>query len=146
MKVIINACYGGCGFSDTAYEWLIAHGIPTQKYVEEQRGNDGLYKPEPRNEGRVIFDRELTPEGESDYNDIYHKYKGKSRATQRYWDTWTRESRTDPLLVRLVEELGEAANGYYAKLRIVEIPDGTDYTIEEYDGSEWIAEKHRTWR
>lgn len=31
------------------------------------------------------------------------------------------------------------------KLRIVEIPDGTDYIVGEYDGSEHIAETHRTW-
>jgi hypothetical protein len=28
---------------------------------------------------------------------------------------------------------------------VVEIPDGTDYEISEYDGNEHIAEKHRTW-
>jgi hypothetical protein len=31
-------------------------------------------------------------------------------------------------------------------LEIVEIPDDVEYTIEEYDGLEHIAEKHRTWR
>lgn len=35
--------------------------------------------------------------------------------------------------------------GEYAKLDIVEIPDDVDWTIEEYDGREWISEKHRTW-
>ena len=28
----------------------------------------------------------------------------------------------------------------------VEIPDDVEWQIEEYDGSEWIAEKHRIWR
>jgi len=31
-------------------------------------------------------------------------------------------------------------------LRIIEIPDGVEWQIEEYDGDEWIAEKHRTWK
>jgi hypothetical protein len=44
-----------------------------------------------------------------------------------------------------VEELGEAANGSYARLKVVEIPDDVEWTIKEYDGDEWIAEKHRTW-
>lgn len=54
-------------------------------------------------------------------------------------------NRSDPALIQAVEELGDAANGDYAELKIVEIPDGVEYTIEEYDGLEHVAEKHRTW-
>lgn len=54
--------------------------------------------------------------------------------------------RSDPELIKTVEELGEKANGLCAKLKIVEIPDDIEYEIEEYDGVEWIAENHRTWR
>lgn len=53
--------------------------------------------------------------------------------------------RHHPELIRVIEELGEKANGACASLRIVEIPDGTEYVVEEYDGNEHIAEKHRTW-
>ena len=53
--------------------------------------------------------------------------------------------RNDPILVEIVEQLGEAADGDYAKLKVVDIPDDVPWTIEEYDGAEWIAEKHRTW-
>ena len=45
------------------------------------------------------------------------------------------EYRTDPKLIELVETLGEKANGSYARLQVVEIPDeATDYYIEDYDG------------
>lgn len=54
--------------------------------------------------------------------------------------------RDDELLVRLVEELGDKANGNCAELKIVEIPDGVEWQIKEYDGMEHIAERHRTWR
>ena len=53
--------------------------------------------------------------------------------------------RNNPVLVEVVEQLGEAANGDLAELKVVEIPDDVQWTVEEYDGAEWIAEKHRTW-
>jgi hypothetical protein len=56
-----------------------------------------------------------------------------------YW------KRDDPLLVEIVETLGEEANGRAAELRIVEIPADVKWQIDEYGGNEWVAEKHRTW-
>lgn len=53
--------------------------------------------------------------------------------------------RDDPRLVAIVEELGAEANGMCAELSITEIPDGVEWQIEEYDGQEWVSEKHRTW-
>jgi hypothetical protein len=53
--------------------------------------------------------------------------------------------RNDPRLVECVEKLGEAASASLSKLEVVEIPDDVEWTIEECDGSEWVAEKHRTW-
>ena len=53
--------------------------------------------------------------------------------------------RDDPVLVQVVEELGDAAAGQYAELRITEVPDDVKWTIEEYDGKEWVVEVHRTW-
>ena len=54
-------------------------------------------------------------------------------------------SRDDPTLVQIVEEMGEAADGAYAELEIVEIPDDVRWQIKEYDGAEHVAEAHRTW-
>jgi len=54
-------------------------------------------------------------------------------------------SRDDPFLVAAVEALGEKASGDLAALKVVEIPDGVEWEIEEYDGNEHIAEKHRCW-
>ena len=145
MKVVINKCFGGFGLSEAAYEKLIEWGVPVRKYV--QQGQDpvtGLYLKEPLNDGEVIFDRELTPPEEDSLSALYHKYKA-SKAAQRYWDCWTRETRTHPLVIRLVEEIGEAASGPYAKLAVVEIPDGIEWEIDEYDGQERIAECHRSW-
>jgi hypothetical protein len=60
---------------------------------------------------------------------------------------WSKSiSRDDPLLIEIVERMGPEAGGKYARLKVVEIPDGVDWEIEEYDGNEWVSEVHRTWR
>jgi hypothetical protein len=53
--------------------------------------------------------------------------------------------RDNPQLISVVQALGESASGPYAQLKIVEVPDDVEWTIHEYDGSEWVAEAHRTW-
>ena len=58
---------------------------------------------------------------------------------------WPDISRNDPKLVECVEKLGEEANGMYAELKVVEIPDDVNWEIGEYDGLEWVEEVHRRW-
>ena len=53
--------------------------------------------------------------------------------------------RDDSDLVAVVEELGIDADGRYAELKIVDVPDGVDWYISEYDGLEEIHERHRSW-
>ena len=53
--------------------------------------------------------------------------------------------RDDKDLVEIVESLGSLANGSCAELKVIEIPDGVNWYVEEYDGMEHIAERHRTW-
>jgi len=126
MKVVINDCFGGFGLSDAAYEKLIEWGIPARAYV-----------PGSADSGEVIFDRTLEPASET-------KERMMSRCG-RYWEIWLDYNRTHPLLVRVVEELGERANGRFAQLRIVDVPDDIEWEISEYDGVEHVAEKHRAW-
>lgn len=54
--------------------------------------------------------------------------------------------RADPRLIAAIEKVGEdSASGSYAKVHVVEIPDGIQWEICEYDGFESIHEKHRSW-
>ncbi|CAB5220828.1 hypothetical protein UFOVP245_33 [uncultured Caudovirales phage] len=46
--------------------------------------------------------------------------------------------RHDRVLIQVVEELGSEADGEHARLRIREVPNGSRYQIEEYDGIEWV--------
>ena len=55
------------------------------------------------------------------------------------------EDRSNHTLVKCVEALGDEASGSFAKLKVVEIPDGVEWEIDEHDGMERVAEKHRKW-
>jgi len=70
----------------------------------------------------------------------YHYYDDEDSLLS-YWDI----PRDDPILIKVVEELGDKANSWASDLEIVEIPDDIEWGIEEYDGKEWVAEAHRTW-
>jgi len=53
--------------------------------------------------------------------------------------------RDDPALIEVVQEIGGVAGSEGNNLVIVEIPDDVEWEIEEYDGLEWVSEKHRIW-
>lgn len=53
--------------------------------------------------------------------------------------------RHDNILIKIIETLGKKANGKLSNLHIVEIPDNTNYEIDDYDGQESIHEKHQSW-
>jgi hypothetical protein len=68
-----------------------------------------------------------------------------------WWDIDSDVSRDDPVLLRIIKAVGldQSADTLYAKLEMVEIPDDVPedgWVIRDYDGHEWVAEKHRTWR
>jgi hypothetical protein len=53
--------------------------------------------------------------------------------------------RDDEHLIAVVELMGKEANNRFSELKIVDVPDDVNWCIEEYDGREWVAERHRTW-
>jgi hypothetical protein len=73
------------------------------------------------------------------------EYKTMAGITNPDW--YDRDApRDDPYLIKIIRDLGMAANGTHANLKIVEVPSDVEWQIEEYDGNEWVAEKHRTWK
>ena len=69
------------------------------------------------------------------------RYRQETGINVPYWEI----HRNDPILVSIVEELGEDSWGDEARLGVVDIPDDVEWNVEEYDGMEWVAEVHRTW-
>lgn len=84
-------------------------------------------------------------------------YGGFSLSEEAYkyldlpWDGYgyafdsTIEDRSNPRLIACVEALGEKANGSCAELKVVEVPDGIDVYIHNYDGMESVREVHSSW-
>lgn len=117
MKIVINSCYGGFSLSDEA----------VMMYGEVKRLNL-----------KAVKDEKYPALGITNY------YIDGIESNETYFSERQIE-RDDKELVAIVEILGEKANGSCASLRVVEIPDGVDWEIHEYDGKEWVAEVHRTW-
>lgn len=63
---------------------------------------------------------------------------------QKYKEDWYgglyATPRHDPVLVQVVEEMGEEANDRYSELKIKVLRFGNKYIIEEYDGEETVLE------
>lgn len=79
------------------------------------------------------------------YNACYGGFGLSQEAVIRYREITGAEApydraieRNDPALVQVVEELGSKANGSCADLCIAEVPAGTRYRIDEYDGLESV--------
>ena len=117
MKVVINTCQGGFRLSNEAFENLL-----TKKGIEFEAETGGAFTHYYR-KGEV----------------------GNDAAYLNHYDFYGEENRADTDLIGIIEEMGETSFGDFAQLKIVEVPDDVEWQIEEYDGAEWIAEKHRTW-
>ena len=81
------------------------------------------------------------------YNNCFGGFSLSEKAIARYKeikgsvpdDFYDRDiDRADPALVQVVEELGSEADGGCASLAIEDVPAGTKYRIDEYDGNESV--------
>ena len=153
MKVVINSEYGGFSLSPKAVKrlaelngkecYFFSKEINGEKYnlITMEEANKSLFfyafsipNPNERIPNSTKFSS-WSAEKRRKHNELYRSLSLEESP----------ENRADPNLIKVVEELGEEASGRLSKLKIVEIPDGVEWTIEEHDGNEWVAEKHRTW-
>jgi hypothetical protein len=128
MKIVINKCFGGFHPSKKAILEMMRLGCPHMRKSSLEKwmltGRESEQELREQIEGwygfPIIKNEVITDE---------HRYS----------------DRTCPVLVKVVESLGREANGSCSDLKVVEIPDGIEWGIEEYDGMETIHEKHRSW-
>ena len=130
MKIILNKCYGGFDVSKEAYMlYAKKKGLELYQYASDFTNfKKCIYKK--TNDERLFNDYFIKDMGDNIEisNEDYKKYN-------LYLDD---EHRQDPILIEVVEELGDKASGRFGKLEVVEIPDNCYYEIDEYDGIETI--------
>ena len=116
QRIVINRTYGGFSLSREAILLYL-----------ELSGTDYKLEPQPdRDTQNRLGDRIMV-----DGKEFFDRYD---------------IPRDDPALIATINRLGSKANGEYAILTIVQVPAGVEWYIDNYDGKEWVAEKHRTWR
>ena len=129
MKIILNKCYGGFGISDKGYElYCKKKNLDLYRYTTD----DSRFR-------KINKESYLTYYFTKDFGESGDK-KNLDWDFHIYLDSRYRE---DPVLIEVVEELGEEANGRYSNLQVVDIPDELryNYDIDEYDGIETLHRK-----
>jgi len=154
QKIVINVQYGGFGLSPLALKRLAELQGRECYFFKKENLLKGPYIPITIEEAtaELMFDAFDIPNP----NDVLPKQDNwwelsdeeRRISNQKYKEHEINDrnlNRTDKHLVQVVKELKEKANGQCATLKIVDVPDNVEWEIEEYDGNEWVAEKHRRW-
>jgi hypothetical protein len=151
MKVVVNRCFGGFRLSPAAY-----------RRIAELQGKKCYFftKDFKKDEWNELEDAKTTrffiAFSIPNPNEVLGREDQWFAMTMEEKDAWNkryedaeiydfRNDRTNPLLIQVVEELGQRASAAAAQLEIVEIPDGIEWEIDEYDGNETVEETHRKW-
>lgn len=136
MKVVINRCFGGFSLSDKAIKELAKLEGKQAFFFKQESGYKGKYIPISNNHDElfsICFD--ISNPNDFDEKELWDKHYLTSRP----------DDRTDSNLIKVVENLGDKASGRFAKLAVVEIPDGIDWEIDEHGGVETVHERHQSW-
>lgn len=150
QEIVINNCFGGFGLSHKAVmRYAELKGIKLYPFFDDitkkvYGGRATLDNPE------VMVSYALVPEDE--FKKVEAEEQAKPISPERFeksnalYFSEREIERTDPILIQVIRGLRGKANSRFSELKIIKIPNDVEWEIEEYDGSEWVAEKHRTWR
>jgi hypothetical protein len=139
MKVVINSCYGGFGVSAEALKELVLVNAKCIRSMTPEKFYGKGWKEDFDYERKSFID---IGDGFFSHKDAFYVFRGDRFL---YDLNNNDEFRSDKDLVAVVEKLGEEANGQFSKLKVVEIPDGISFEINDYDGMESIHQTHQSW-
>ncbi len=141
QEIVINKCFGGFELSNRAIK----------RYLELKGKKSIFYMGSLKFKNKEVYKK--VNENYQGYEMIwvFTKDKGEEFSEKLdnnpdYWGSPVSDiKRDDEVLVQVVKELGKEANGEHSELKVVEIPSGVEWEIDNYDGMETIEEKHRSW-
>lgn len=143
MKVVVNKCYGGFGISVQALKELVkrkaacVESFTPKKYYGGKNEKYKAGKDWEQNWNKDFARYENIGHGfMADKNRQYNVYKDGLIYSLK--DRYENSLRTDKDLVDVVEKMGVKAHGHLSSLSVIEIPDGIDWELAEYDGMESI--------
>lgn len=127
-KIMYNGSYGGFRFSHEAI----------MLYSERMGFKLYPYVADYSNMNTPLSERSIPYDPKKNNGDLIYYYTKDNPVNENYWDDDQIE-RTDPVMVKIVEELGsKKASGNHASIQIRDLPAGTQYHIDEYDGYEQV--------
>lgn len=129
-EIVINTCYGGYGVSPFGLvEWYKRKNPGSEVYLYKTKYYTDTVRYEKTNslDGDVMV---LT-------KDLGEYFTDASLITNDIFISEYGIKRTDPILIKLIEEFGSLMNGEHAELFVAKV-DSNKYRICEYDGLEWI--------
>jgi len=133
-EIVINTCHGGFGLSHEAV-MEYAKLKKMTLYVEGEPDDMMInYYRVPIDKYKKYQEKWLKEDGD-------HRRINKKDWYLSVYDI----DRGDKDLIKVIKKLKSKANGQCADLKIIKIPSDIKYEIEEYDGNEWVAEKHKIW-
>lgn len=151
-KVILNKCFGGFDVSPQAYQlYAMKKGYShLYKYIWDIPKNYSPFDTDDKNDRSYIL---VDLFNDNIFGFYFTKYFGdKIRYSEISKEDWNKyhlslnsNNREDPVLIEVVEELGDEASGALGELIIVEIPDDLNYVIDNYDGIETLHENVEVW-
>jgi hypothetical protein len=136
MKVAINKCFGEFSLSPKAV-----------KRLAELEGKECYFFKSNYDKDEGVFVCNLSDIETVEKEFCFFAYSSLDIQDSSTSISTSPENRHCPNLIKVIEELGDDANGKHSKIKIVEIPDGVDYEIDDYSGMgrESISEVCRTW-
>jgi len=123
QKVVYNACFGGFSIADKAIVWMRKQDADNWDEVTEE----DIEQADNATVSGEYYDGGSGPK--KDHHDVLR---------------FPRDNRLLALVVVGETEYEGPVSGQCADLRVAEVPDGVEWTIDEYDGSETVEQQSLT--